>query len=440
MIGTPDAEQNAPPPLVAAPTAAAERIRALDTIRGFALLGILLLNIMAYGMHLGAYMDPTVAGGATGINLWVFLANFLLADAKMRGIFALSFGAGIVLLTSRLESRGLPAADIHYRRMLWLLLAGMIHAYFLFFGDILYQYALMGLILYPFRKMKPRGLLIFAGVVFTLLTLGFWAAAEDNKDKKEKAELAATARGRGYALTSDQEETIRGWNDQLDQMKPSPLELRRTNEAMTGGFVSALKYRAEYVFKFHSMPLYFPFHWDSLFMMLIGMAFLKLRVLSADRSYRLYAWMAGVGYAIGIPLTVWMESRFLATGFDFIEFGFAMIPYEPARVAICFGHLAVLMMLIKAGSLRWLLDLLVAVGRMAFSNYVLHSVVCAVLFSGLGWFGQLERYQLYYVVAAIWLVNLAWSPLWLKYFRFGPLEWLWRSLNYWNRQPMRSKA
>jgi uncharacterized protein len=428
------------PPAVAAPTGAAERIRALDTIRGFALLGILLLNILAYGMHFGAYMDPTVAGGATGINLWIFLANFLLADAKMRGIFALSFGAGVVLLTSRLESRGLPAADIHYRRMLWLLLAGIVHAYFLFVGDILYQYALMGLILYPFRKMRPRGLLIIAGVVLALLTLGFWAAAEDTKETMEKADLAVAARARGYALTSDQEETVRDWNESQDLMKPSPLELHRTNEAMAGGFVSALKHRAEQVFEFHSMPLYFPFHWDSLLMMLVGMAFLKLGVLSADRSYRFYAWMAGAGYAIGIPLTLWMESRFLATGFDFIEFGFILIPYEPARVAVCFGHLAVLMMVVKAGWLRWMLDPLAAVGRMAFSNYVLHSVVCLALFSSLGWFGQMERYQLYYVVAAIWVVNLVWSPVWLRWFRFGPLEWLWRSLTYWKRQPMRKLA
>jgi uncharacterized protein len=100
------------------------------------------------------------------------------------------------------------------------------------------------------------------------------------------------------------------------------------------------------------------------------------------------------------------------------------------------------MLLCKAGWMGWLLGRLGAIGQMAFSNYILQSVICAFYFTGYGFamYGHLERHQLYYVVAAIWVFQLIVSPIWLRYYRFGPLEWGWRSLTYWKRQPMRLAA
>ena len=152
-------EVSEPPVVVveeSAPVAAAERISALDTLRGFALLGILLMNIVAMGMYGGAYDNPTVTGGATGLNLGVWAVLHVLAEGKMRCLFSLVFGASMILLTSRLEKHG-NAADIYYRRTIWLILFGIVHAYLLWMGDILYPYALCGLILYPFRKMAGAG-------------------------------------------------------------------------------------------------------------------------------------------------------------------------------------------------------------------------------------------------------------------------------------------
>ena len=123
------------------------------------------MNIVGFGFHPAAYGDPTVQGGSTGINLWIYLFNLVLVDGKMRGIFSMVFGAGVFLLTTRLEQRGAPAADIHYRRMLWLMLFGIVHAFLLWWGEILYPYALLGLVLYPFRRLSPRGLLITAAVL-----------------------------------------------------------------------------------------------------------------------------------------------------------------------------------------------------------------------------------------------------------------------------------
>src|SRR5438105_1788480 len=151
-----------------APVSQGERITSLDTVRGFALLGILLMNIVAMSMSLGAYDDPTVTGGSTGVNLWVWAILHVVAEGKMRALFSMVFGAGIVLLTSRLERNGAPSADIYYRRTLWLLLFGVVHAYLLWLGDILYPYALCALALYPFRKMSAKALLWIGGIILVL--------------------------------------------------------------------------------------------------------------------------------------------------------------------------------------------------------------------------------------------------------------------------------
>jgi uncharacterized protein len=190
------------------------------------------------------------------------------------------------------------------------------------------------------------------------------------------------------------------------------------------------------------MPYYFPMMWDMLCMMLFGMAMMKTGVLSGERSYAFYAKMALAGYVLGIPLHIWMVWRNASVGFEHVAMGFIAIPYEPARIAVSFGHIAVVMMIVKAGALTRLTSSLAAVGQMAFSNYVLQSVVCSTVFYGYGFdlFGELERYQVYYVVLACWILHLVISPIWLQHYRFGPLEWCWRSLTYWQRQPMRQRV
>jgi hypothetical protein len=162
-------------PQAPAPVEQAERITALDTLRGFALLGIFLMNIVFMGLFAAAYDDPVAAGGSTGANLWVWAVLHVLAEGKMRCLFSMVFGAGVILLTSRLERKGGTSADtsadIYYRRTLWLLVFGIADAYLLWAGDILYPYALCALALYPFRKMAAKKLLII-GALFGLLISG----------------------------------------------------------------------------------------------------------------------------------------------------------------------------------------------------------------------------------------------------------------------------
>jgi uncharacterized protein len=126
-------------------------------------------------------------------------------------------------------------------------------------------------------------------------------------------------------------------------------------------------------------------------------------------------------------------------GFDQLQASlWLQAPYDIGRVSGAIGTAALVLLLLRAGIFRWLFARIAAVGQMALSNYILTSITMRAVFvwSPLHWFGYLEYYKLYYCVAAMWAVNLIFSTLWLRYFRFGPMEWLWRSLTYWKRQPM----
>jgi uncharacterized protein len=423
------------------PLTAGERMASLDVVRGLAVLGILLMNIIGFAFHVAAYVDPTVAGGAAGLNLWVYAVNAVLVDGKMRGIFSLVFGAGVIVLTSRAVERGSAAhaADIHYRRTFWLMLFGVVHAYFLWWGDILYPYALLGLLLYPVRLMSPRGLTITGAAVAALLTLAMVGDAFHAVTLHNEADELKAAAARGQPLTEEQSDAVETWEDRYRNAKPDAAEVERVNAAFRGSFGSIMAERAKLVAQFHFTPYYFPVLWDMLVMMLFGMAMMKTRVLAAERSFAYYAKLAAIAYAIGLPLSIWTVWRNVSVNFDYHAMTFNNIAYEPARIAVCLGHVGVVMMLVKAGRLKRLNGRLAAVGQMAFSNYILQSVICVIVFYGTGFalFGTLERYQAYYVVLACWLIHLTWSPWWLRRYRFGPLEWAWRSLTYWQRQPMR---
>jgi uncharacterized protein len=172
-------------------------------------------------------------------------------------------------------------------------------------------------------------------------------------------------------------------------------------------------------------------------MILIGMGLFKLGFLSAKWSYREYVLVALIGYAVGISMNSVTAWRFVHSGYDPLVQAWAEPLYHIERLVVGLAHAAVLLIVSKAGVLTWLTSRLAAVGQMAITNYLVQTLVCTTIFDRLRFFGQWQRYQVYYVVAAIWVFQLAISKPWLEHFRFGPVEWFWRSLTYWKRQPMR---
>ena len=172
------------------------------------------------------------------------------------------------------------------------------------------------------------------------------------------------------------------------------------------------------------------------------MGLLKLGVFAAARSRTVYVRMALAGYGVGVPLTWYLARRDAATRFDPAGILLDYSGYDVSRLAVAVGHIGVVMLLCRSGALPSLTSRLAAVGRMALTNYLATSIVCVLLFEGFGFglFGRLQRVQLLYVVLPIWIAQAIASPLWLRRFRFGPMEWVWRSLTYWRRQPMLRRA
>ena len=422
-----------------APVQKDERITALDTLRGFALLGILLMNIIAFGMFAGAYNDPTVTGGSTGGNLAVWAVLHVLAEGKMRCLFSLVFGAGVILLTSRLEATRGESGDIYYRRTLWLLLFGVLDAYLLWVGDILFPYAMCALLLFPFRKLSARALFRIGTALVVMMAFAYIGLGFKHREMLAEGPKAVEASKRGEKLSDKQT----GFKEEYERWRkfnrPTAEELKKDRDGWTGSPLKVLETRASQVVPWHSKPYYHPINWDIWSMMFIGMALMKTGVLSGSRSTRYYVMLSVIGYAIGLPVNSYTAWVVIKSNFDPVTQAFASSAYDIGRLSIALGHLGLIMAMSRAGWLEWLTSSLGAVGQMAFTNYVMHSVICTIIFTGFGFklYGTLQRYQLYYVVAGIWILQLIVSPIWLKYFRFGPLEWVWRSLTYWKRQPMR---
>jgi uncharacterized protein len=419
-----------------------ERIKALDVMRGIVLLGILLMNINGFGL-VHAYSDPTVSGGATGLNLYTWMTTNLFFEGTMRALFSLLFGVGMFILLNRSQERGAGIAgpDIYFRRLMWLLFFGLVHGYLLLWtGEILYDYALMGFFVYSFRNMAPKKLFMIAAFLVCVGT--FWNIVNyrNNVTLVENVAAGESRKAAGQALTEDQTEAVAKWEKR--QKERSPEYVQGYMDKVHGGYFTVVKHLAPHNKETDTLRFYEWDVWDILSMMLIGIGLFKLNILSARKSYRFYGVMALIGYTIGVSINYYEMQVILKDHFSFLSFSKADMTYYLGRVAVAFGHIGSIMLLVKAPVLTWLKRRLAAVGQMALTNYIMDSVICMFVFTGVGFglFGKLQRYELLYVVFSIWIFQLIVSPIWLKYFEFGPLEWLWRRLSYLQKPAFKKKS
>ena len=400
------------------PISEKERIVSIDVLRGFALLGILPMNIQYFSMIAAAYFNPTAYGNLSGANRWVWLLSHVLADEKFMTIFSMLFGAGILLMTSRVEAAHRRSAPLHYRRMGWLTLFGMAHAYLLWSGDILFTYGLCGMAAYLCRKLRPRRLLI-CGVL--LLSI---------------APAILTAEGmwsRHWSVQRVQAATEQIW-------APTRQMIAREVAAYRGTWTAQMKYRVADSLQMQTVYFVLFTFWRATGLMLIGMALFKLGVFRARLRAPDYWTMVFIGVCAGIPVTLYGTYRDFAVNWDFrYSFFFGMQFNYWASLLVSLGWVGAVMLACQSRQLIGLTRRLASVGRMAFTNYILQTVICTAIFygHGLGLFGQLDRVHQFGIVLAIWAAQLILSPIWLRYFWFGPLEWTWRSLTYWEREPFR---
>jgi uncharacterized protein len=414
------------------PIKQSERITALDIMRGVVLCGILIMNIIDFGLA-GSYFNPTVTGGATGMNLYAWIIQQVFFEGTMRALFSLLFGVGTYIMLERLEHRkaGIKAAEIYFRRLVWLLFFGLVHGYLLLWtGEILYDYALMGFVLFVFVKLPPKKLL---AIVFLLVSIGaFWGFLQYKGEVKleQSAMEARKLSASGAALTKQQKEDLDTWEEIEYEMSPEFVQDK--NENMRKGYFHLVGFLAPVNMQTDTYMFYRYGLWDLLSMMLLGIALFKWKVLSGQKPARFYIGMVLIGYVIGISVNLYEVCIIRNSGFSFLGFSQSFITYELGRIPMAVGHIGVIMLFSKVNAMKWLKKGLAAVGKMALTNYIMHSLICMVVFTGVGFglYGKLQRYELYFVVFSIWVFQLILSPIWLRYFNYGPLEWLWRRLSY----------
>lgn len=403
------------------------------------------MNIPGFGLPHVATSDPGVLG-ETGKNFytWYFIDGVL--EGSQRALFSMLFGAGMLLFISRLQKRteGMMAAEYFFRRQLWLLLFGLINVFiFLWFWDILFHYALCGMLLFAFRRLSPKALYISAFVCLLLMTVRENRNFYQDKAIVNKGEIVAkmdTTTVKLTALQNEQLEEMQGFkkrNSREGKQKVFEKHLRMTR----GGFGEAYKIRAEEEGVFGETFFMYYFFWDILLFIFLGMAFYKTGVLTGQHPAKTYWLLFIIGFGIGLTLSYFRLQPLIKYNFNGYEIAknTSFQFYELSRFFRSIGFFGLIMLLYKSGIFKWLFNFMRPVGQMAFTNYLMQSIICGIIFYGIGFamFGQLQRYELYYVVGAVWIFQIIFSHLWLRYFRFGPFEWLWRSLTYWKTQPMK---
>jgi uncharacterized protein len=404
-----------------------ERIATLDIVRGVAIMGILAMNIVAFAMPDAAYLNPMGYGteGPADLASWAF--SFLFIDGRMRGLFSFLFGASMLLVIEKAEAGGRDPAKVHYARMLWLLVFGLIHFYLIWWGDILSLYAPVGMIAFAFRRASPRkmivwavGLLLVQFALFTSLAFRF----------HQVAELAAGPHPGA--------ETLAQWADMQDGIgRYTPARLAEILALYRGPYGGIVGHMLSEELLDPIRGLVF-FGWETLAYFLLGMAAFRTGFLTGAWSDARYRKVMLVGFGIGVPayaLLAWLQFRGNFAVPDVMAFGLAAtVPFRPLMIG---ATAALVIVLTRRGGGP--VPRIAAAGRAAFTNYLGTSLLMTALFYGWGFglFGQLTRIQLWIPVLLTWALMLLWSKPWLDRFRYGPFEWLWRSLARWEVQPMR---
>ena len=402
----------------------------LDALRGFAVIGILLMNIIAFSMPMSAYINPAAWGGSSPADRISWAIAFILIDGKMRGLFSIMFGASMLLILERATRQGAAPWPLHARRMVWLFLLGLAHYILIWEGDILAHYAMCGLIAYGFHAASTKrltaigialitvNLLIWTVILWTAHAMQAEAMASNLADAKEQFAIMLDALGApgGASIAQDL---------QLYRGSYSDMVTARLTDAVPAQITMMFGYGAE-----------------TTGLMLLGMALYKSGALTGGWSRsKMRRWVV-FSYLFGLPISAFLAWKIYAAGFDpLLTAGIVYIGHTPARLAVTIGHLMLLMLIVTRPAPGPFLKKLAAAGRVAFSNYILTSLVMTSIFYGYGFglFGHVTRAQAYLLTIPMIAVMVAWPQPWLRGHHYGPLEWLWRSFSKGRRLPLRIK-
>lgn len=392
-----------------APVEAARRIRTLDVLRGLAILGILAVNAPFFAAPWQTALNPNLEPlSIEGGPAWPWFVPHVFFEAKFITLFSLLFGASVFLVGG--ERGDLERGKVLRRRLGWMLLFGIIHGAAIWFGDILLVYAISGFVVMFARSWTPRTLMtVGAGAYLAMQAFAFLSGALVGIVPAE-------------AL---QEMRAMMW-------EPAAQDVSAAIASFSGSFIDSLiaNFRAWAQFVPHEMYSAVP---RTIAVMMVGLALFKWGFMSGAATAWVYWLVAAIG-AAALALVAWQARINHAAEFEFVHMqSRGVLVNQSLSILITLLYASLLILCVKSGALRFLTNALAPVGQMAFTNYIAQSLIMTAIFyggRGLGLYGQLEREQLMFVVAAVWALQLIWSPLWLARFRMGPLEWIWRRLSY----------
>ncbi|MCW8091333.1 DUF418 domain-containing protein [Alteromonas sp. ASW11-130] len=393
-----------------------QRINNIDLIRGIALLGLPFMNIIVFAMPFSAYLNPTSYDSDGFLNHATFIFFHLFADMKFMGLFSLLFGASVMLLADKLEAKGKSSVAIHYSRAFWLLVIGFCHAWFIWEGDILTVYALCSFLLFPFRCLPTKWMLSLA---ITLLA------------------------GSAYLSSlTDLDEALDNHNRAAVEVVYSPSEdqIAKLESIYKGDYERVSTFTREQNFGEEERPedvVLIPLSFSAILhafgLMILGMVLYRMGWLSGKLSLRHYRIQATIGLTVGLPVIIlglvynysnqWNLEAF---------FSYGMLANNLGSIAVTLAYVALISLWFQSNLANKLKYAIQLVGRMALTNYLMQSLICAFIFYGygLGWYGELSRIELLPVVFVICAFQIIFSTIWLKHFAQGPGEWVWRSLAY----------
>jgi uncharacterized protein len=443
------------------------RIQSLDVLRGVAVLGGLLIGIWIFGgfsfnKQVNLQINPH------GWNYRMYATVTLLFEGKMLALISFVFGAGLIIfMAHKNKFNNLPAADVFIRRQMWLIAFGLVNALlFLSTGDVLFHLGIMGILLFPFIRLSVRGLLI-AAIITSLIFSGknYWSFADDharydkymaaksverkierdslNKRKKDsitikQGGIVKTSTQKKDTLTKQQQDDKKAWEGTIKNMKYDPEKDDGNIKSMRAiEFGKVWEHLLPSIQSREAQWTYRTGIWDIAAMMFLGMALLKFGFFSNQLSPGQYLLLALSALTIGILLSLF---RMYFSAGVLIDYGRyirhhwfpynLLYPFEKAFMVL--GYASLVVLFVQRKILSGLCNSLARVGQMALSNYLLQSIVCTLFFTGygMGYFGRLSQFELYIVVAEIWIVQILLSVLWMKRFAYGPAEWLLRCLSY----------
>lgn len=409
------------------PTTRSERIPSLDFLRGIAILGILFINIESF-----VYPNPWSSsqyGYENSIDHHTRFWVYFLTQGKFYTMFALLFGVGFAIFMERIQQKadGLKAMDIYARRLLWLFVMGVIHAYFIWDGDILYHYAICGLFLLPFRSMKSKNLVL---IVLFLASFLFIKSYESASRRQESYSYYTEALKREETKRTEKEKKlIASWENRYSKKTSNLLEgVEIPKPTYWQGVMDSYKKHNVHKGEFYYQSIIL----SSLIIMIIGMMLFRTGIFSDYKVWRQY-WPITVSVLI-IGLVINYLRYYQWTYEDHIPIVSPLkallftFPKEILGIAYILVLNGVFQKFLKNVKFR----IFTKIGRTALSNYIFQSIILGILFYGYGFgmFNGFSRVELLGFVLAIWVLQIIGTDLWLQYHKQGPLEFLWRKLTY----------